>query len=985
MKNIFLLLLLSTGLAGPAAATDFYLAANGSDANAGTSSALPWQTLAKLSAELSGPSGTNSVSVQPGDRIFFRRGDTFRGTVALQAFNNFNLTFDAYGAGALPILSGAVPVAGWTPAGGGVWQATLAQPVQYLYAGGQLQTLARYPNTGYLYATASTGTSVEAPQIQAAGLNFDGASACLRENDYTVNRQVVTATSGSRVQWGSAIGAPTVGANFYFDNKRTLLDAATEWYYDGGTQTLYYQPAAGTDPNTLALEACVAGQGFRGIDNRSGITIQNLDLRYYAEYGIRLPGASDNVRILNNRISHTTTALVLGGAGGRVWDNAVTDSYRDGLVLVNLAGGSASRNTVRRTGTRFGLNRPGFTGGYYTSGIDLIFGGMGAVIDRNLVEDAGYVGIRFNGSGVLIEKNVINNTLLNMADGGAIYCFGPESNTCTIRDNFINNVVGDHNGSPGGIALGVYFDNASYGHKLLHNTVADVSSGGGILVNAGSYGHTIRQNTTYNCTMTFADWQAANPIINNRVARNTFYSLHESQAALQLTSTSNRWNMLSADSNAYCNPFSRFVASRGDFGSSTPYALPAWQALYPGGEAHSFEGPLRGGSRAQLQAYTGAELLPNGTFDANTTGWASYAEAGAYTVTWDNAAGLTDGSLRFVHTSTVQGFVVSPTFTYTNGQWYKLNLTVKSVAPQTLLVDLQRAYGNYASLQRVATVGTDATVQSFEVLFQATVSEAPANLIFRTAPNNPIWLDNMSLRAVTVTLPDPKLTSRLYPNPSDNPLTVSLPAGVWQDVKGQPLGASITVPAWSSIVAVKVASAPLPVVLVAFTAERQGEAARLAWATASEQNSAYFEVQASADGRTFRPLDQVAAAGSSLTRRDYAYLDAGLPDYGSPLVYYRLRQVDLDGRVAYSPVRVVAANGTGLSVYPSPAHDYLLVRYPAAAGGPAELRNALGQLVRRVALLTPETVLDLRGLTTGVYTLHLTLDGQSVVRRVVVE
>ena len=55
-------------------------------------------------------------------------------------------------------------------------------------------------------------------------------------------------------------------------------------------------------------------------------------------------------------------------------------------------------------------------------------------------------------------------------------------------------------------------------------------------------------------------------------------------------------------------------------------------------------------------------------------------------------------------------------------------------------------------------------------------------------------------------------------------------------------------------------STPLPVTLTAFTATAAGPAAvRLTWATASEVNSARFEVERSADGVSFSKVDEVAA------------------------------------------------------------------------------------------------------------------------------
>lgn len=79
---------------------------------------------------------------------------------------------------------------------------------------------------------------------------------------------------------------------------------------------------------------------------------------------------------------------------------------------------------------------------------------------------------------------------------------------------------------------------------------------------------------------------------------------------------------------------------------------------------------------------------------------------------------------------------------------------------------------------------------------------------------------------------------------------------------------------------------------------------RLAWATASEKNSAAFDVERSLDGFGFERLGTVTATGSSNTLRTYGFVDAKLP--GAARLYYRLKQVDGDGTFAYSPVRTVA-------------------------------------------------------------------------------
>lgn len=141
------------------------------------------------------------------------------------------------------------------------------------------------------------------------------------------------------------------------------------------------------------------------------------------------------------------------------------------------------------------------------------------------------------------------------------------------------------------------------------------------------------------------------------------------------------------------------------------------------------------------------------------------------------------------------------------------------------------------------------------------------------------------------------------------------------------------------------ASAPLPVVLTRFTAEPRGADALLRWATASEKNSDRFEVEASADGRAFRRIGQVAGQGSTSQPHDYQLLDPAIARYAASPVYYRLRQVDLDGTASYSVVRTVAVpTAAGLALFPNPtrAAATLTGAKPAAQ---VQVYDALGRLV----------------------------------------
>ena len=164
---------------------------------------------------------------------------------------------------------------------------------------------------------------------------------------------------------------------------------------------------------------------------------------------------------------------------------------------------------------------------------------------------------------------------------------------------------------------------------------------------------------------------------------------------------------------------------------------------------------------------------------------------------------------------------------------------------------------------------------------------------------------------------------------------------------------------------------PLPVELASFSAEARGPVAHLAWTTASEKNNAGFDVEASADGRTFRRLGWVAGQGSSSTAHTYQFDDGTLATAAGPLVYYRLRQLDADGTATFSPVHTVAvpAGRTAqLQLWPNPAHGTVTVG-GLAPGQPVQLLDLTGRVVLQAVQPADGTLLLAlpAGLTPGMY------------------
>ncbi len=129
-----------------------------------------------------------------------------------------------------------------------------------------------------------------------------------------------------------------------------------------------------------------------------------------------------------------------------------------------------------------------------------------------------------------------------------------------------------------------------------------------------------------------------------------------------------------------------------------------------------------------------------------------------------------------------------------------------------------------------------------------------------------------------------------------------------------------------------------PVQFTALKARKQGEKVALDWGTVTEQNSSHFLVQRSGNGSDFdNQIGSVKAAGNSNSQLNYNFIDA------SPLKgwnYYRIKQVDLDGKSTYSNIAAVNfEKGAGLMViYPNPAKDKLNVEYTSERAGKLELQ-----------------------------------------------
>lgn len=120
----------------------------------------------------------------------------------------------------------------------------------------------------------------------------------------------------------------------------------------------------------------------------------------------------------------------------------------------------------------------------------------------------------------------------------------------------------------------------------------------------------------------------------------------------------------------------------------------------------------------------------------------------------------------------------------------------------------------------------------------------------------------------------------------------------------------------------------LPVSMLSFDAEKYNTRfSRLSWKTGTEINTAYFEVERSADAINFAKVGIVKAAGNFTSSKTYTLIDS-TPAKGYN--YYRLKQVDINGKFVYSPARLVRFDvvKTIVRIYPTPAKNWINIELP---------------------------------------------------------
>jgi len=521
MKRLFLswcFVLLSCSLSW---AREYYVAADGNDANPGTRE-KPFATLERARDSIRQSKGRALGA--GGITVYLRQGSFFR----TQAFTLTEqdsgepgrpITYRAYPGEEVRLIGGhAVPAAAFAPvtpadaacprldpsARGKCLKAVLGPLgiVQYgdalqmeLSVGGELMPIARWPNEGFVRTTSAENNitfGYDDPRPQrwlgatdayAMGYWYHGwASRIERIASIDVaNKKITLAKSPS---YGIAAKKP-----YYVLNLLEEIDRPGEWYLDRQAGILYLWPPEGFGAGEVLLSSL--REPLVTLKGASHLHLEGLILEMGAAGGVEVSGRDNlvtNCTIRNLRKSGITIS------GDR---NGVAQCEIRGLgeTGVSLSGGDrykliAGENFVRNCR----IHDFGRWERTYAPAIRI--NGVGHTAANNLLHNGPHSAILFGGNEHRIELNEIHNVCYEVDDAGSIYCgrdWGLQGNV--IRHNFFHHVKSILPGSNGVHA--VYLDDCASGITVFGNVFYEIS--GRAIMCGGGRDNTVENNVIARC------------------------------------------------------------------------------------------------------------------------------------------------------------------------------------------------------------------------------------------------------------------------------------------------------------------------------------------------------------------------------------------------------------------------------------------------------------------------------------------------------
>lgn len=791
----------------------FYVAATGDDANNGTSASAPWKSISKV----------NSATLQPGDHVLFKRGNTFQGTIQISQSGAAGaaITFGAYGTGSKPLISGFASLTSWSNVKKGVYEAPLDKSgaaLNLVVVNNKMQGMGRYPNLsaankGYLTYESHTGNNSITDNSLRDSPNWTGADAVVRKTNFLLDIGTITSQSQGTITYNTNEPHKFNDHYGYFiQNHPGTLDQPGEWYYNKSTKSLqvFLGKSGSGDVKASVTDNLVV------LKNNSFISFDGLAFEG-ANAAAFLINTSSDITIANSSITYSGgyAVCIRGGARVKVIGNLISETEDTAIDGFNCNDAVVKGNNITNSGLIPGMGKR-YAGIFFT--------GENALIEANSIENSGYNGIQLYGNNAIAKNNFINNFTMVIDDGAGIFMSNKTYRGRQITGNIILNGVGAPEGTSQPASLsglpseGIYVDDNTSDVLITGNTVSHVS-GNGIKVH-NAHNITIENNTLFdNKNQLLLDYDS-NPngdiIRNITVNNNTLFMKKGSQSTLQMQS-------IKDDINQFGN-FSKntFVQPSGGQSSIKTRTLNRFVQSYDLSKFKSFSGNNAQSKTVMLSlptstslfsGFANANIFPNGTFDSSIAGTTSYSKTKDFSTSWSNNNQLDGGALQGTVNNTAgtndggSNNITTAVGAVKANQSYALHFSIigsSNIPNGGLSVYLRKVGAPYTALTDQQVINVTSTRTDQEIVFTPNQDEDAVFVTFlvNIPGRNSFWLDNVSMQRVNLDTNNSDPYILFVYNKTDNAKVVPL-NGSYKNTDGTVVSNEISLEPHTSAVLIK--------------------------------------------------------------------------------------------------------------------------------------------------------------------------------------
>jgi hypothetical protein len=981
MKTPFLLLLLWCSV--QLHAKNYYFSSTSGDDSRSITDAqnpqTPWKSIQKLNTIFSG--------LVPGDSVFFRRNETFYGSinVAVSGSVNSPVVISAYGDGEKPIITGFEMLSNWVQKSTNIWEAAIPRAVSSLNLltfNGQAKDMGRYPNyssanQGYRTIDAHNGIYSITDYNLSSNTDWTNAEIVIRKNRWELERGKITQHAGTLLKISTPTNfEPENKFGYFIQNHPATLDQNGEWYYNPASNKVSVFLNS-QNPNSVAIAVPTINE-LIVVQGKNNIVFENLSFQG-ANARMFLIQHSRDLVIRNCIIKFSAFDAIYSENVNnfRTENNVIEDSYNSGFLCYNCHDLKFTENKVKNIGKIPGMAR---AQGLYT-GISIT--GSNYSVSNNTIDSIGYVPIDFNGDAVVIKNNVVNNFGFVKDDGGGIYTWNGFTPLRTYnKRQIIGNIILNGIGAGAGTNAtdykpmhGIYLDDKTGTVEVTNNTVAYCGLSGIYVHN--SFALTILNNNLYcnekQLILTSDEYSGGVLIRDVNMKENILFSKTSDQYVAYSTTDNNDLNSMgSFDKNYYCRPADDnliFYTSYINGGKriSGENNLVQWQSIV-NQDFNSRRTPFINPSF--FVSSMKKDKFSNEFFTENTQDVSVWSQAQNCTVSRISNK-IISGTLQISFSQLINAkntaYVMFNIGEVEAGKTYQVRFDVKNgVAGQNAKMFLRKRESPYNTISNLANVTLPDTVANKRLVFTAQNTENNAYLILEVNEQaQPLWIDNFQVNEAVVNTITPDKYVKFFYNPTSAKQTFLLDT-LYSDMKGTWYNGKVDVEPFSSVVLMKpYGYQTLPF----YFTDTDLSGSKIRWKVAFEPGIRNYEVQGSGDGKTFHSVGNVLPAGKAFNE----WYDFNLA--GSAFSMFRIKAVDQNQNPRYSKIVKAPVKENFSFLINNPVTNFLEVSFKTTTQERSSLSiySLSGNLIKTSLLKNSDTkaIIDVNQLAPATYIVAL--------------